>query len=179
MTLPKGQILSDRQLITVDGDDASEFLEGLVTCSVTNLKVAQAAFGALLSPQGKILFDFFAPGVQLPSPSGDPATVVDTWLTLWAARAGAGSGLLPLGSERAGGPASPLARYRVARARRRQLLALRSRSSVLRRARVARGRSRRRGPSVGRPGPTAAERSRRRTRSCGRRRDTSSCSAEK
>jgi len=51
--------LSDRSLIEVSGDDAEHFLENLVTCKVEGLGNSDAAFGGLLTPQGKILFDFF------------------------------------------------------------------------------------------------------------------------
>ncbi|MEZ5799340.1 MAG: hypothetical protein R3D29_01050 [Nitratireductor sp.] len=46
----------------VSGDDAAHFLQGLVTCDVKHLEPGQAAFGALLTPQGKVLFDFFVIG---------------------------------------------------------------------------------------------------------------------
>lgn len=51
--------LTDRALLTISGSDATQFLQGLVTCDVEHLKMGEIAFGALLSPQGKILFDFF------------------------------------------------------------------------------------------------------------------------
>ena len=49
----------DRTLIRVEGADCVHFLQNIVTCGVTRLSTGQAAFGALLTPQGKILFDFF------------------------------------------------------------------------------------------------------------------------
>jgi len=52
--------LPDRGVVAVMGPDAAKFLQGLVTNDVAALKPAQAAHAALLSPQGKILFDFFA-----------------------------------------------------------------------------------------------------------------------
>lgn len=52
-------ILESRALIAVTGPDAPHFLERLVTCEVEALPQGALAFGALLSPQGKILFDFF------------------------------------------------------------------------------------------------------------------------
>jgi hypothetical protein len=55
MTAPLG----DRALVTVTGPDAAHFLQNLVTCEVEALAPGMAAFGALLTPQGKILFDFF------------------------------------------------------------------------------------------------------------------------
>lgn len=51
--------LTDRALLLISGDDAGKFLQGIVTCNVETLEVGQTSFGALLSPQGKILFDFF------------------------------------------------------------------------------------------------------------------------
>ena len=51
--------LTDRALLRVTGTDAPGFLQGILTCDVEHLKPGQINFGALLSPQGKILFDFF------------------------------------------------------------------------------------------------------------------------
>ena len=51
-------LLPDRALVTVTGADATALLQGVVTCDVENLGEGQARLGALLSPQGKILFDF-------------------------------------------------------------------------------------------------------------------------
>lgn len=53
------EVLPGRALISVSGEDAETFLENLVTCKVTGLSVQDARFGALLTPQGKIMFDFF------------------------------------------------------------------------------------------------------------------------
>ena len=54
-----GEILNNRKLVRIQGEDAAEFLNSLVTCEVLLLADKQASFGALLTPQGKILFDFF------------------------------------------------------------------------------------------------------------------------
>jgi tRNA-modifying protein YgfZ len=51
-------ILEDRGLVRVAGEDARSFLQGLVTCDMDKVASGHAAYGALLSPQGKILFDF-------------------------------------------------------------------------------------------------------------------------
>jgi folate-binding protein YgfZ len=51
--------LTNRALIRVSGEEATHFLQGLLTCDIAHLKTGEATFGALLSPQGKILFDFF------------------------------------------------------------------------------------------------------------------------
>ncbi len=47
--------LSDRAMLHITGEDALTFLDGLVTC---DMHKPMPRFGALLSPQGKILFDF-------------------------------------------------------------------------------------------------------------------------
>jgi len=52
-------IRADRGVIEVGGPEAAEFLHGLVTATVKSLAPGAASFGALLTPQGKILFDFF------------------------------------------------------------------------------------------------------------------------
>ena len=48
----------DRALIKVSGADASGFLHNLITTDVEALAPGVAAPGALLTPQGKLLFDF-------------------------------------------------------------------------------------------------------------------------
>lgn len=50
--------LSNRALILVSGRDAHAFLQGLITTDLGPLKDGEARPGALLTPQGKILFDF-------------------------------------------------------------------------------------------------------------------------
>ncbi|MFZ0572438.1 MAG: folate-binding protein YgfZ, partial [Rhodomicrobium sp.] len=53
-------LLSDRAVLEIAGEDRASFLQGLVTNDVDGLGSGQASFAGLLSPQGKILFDFFA-----------------------------------------------------------------------------------------------------------------------
>ncbi len=55
----KCALLTNRSLVRIDGDVAVDFLQNLVTCDMENLAEGEATFGALLTPQGKILFDFF------------------------------------------------------------------------------------------------------------------------
>lgn len=50
--------LSDRTFIRVSGTGATEFLQNLITTDVEGLAQNEARPGALLTPQGKILFDF-------------------------------------------------------------------------------------------------------------------------
>ena len=50
--------LADRGVVRVSGDDAKTFLDNLVTCDLDRVSAHIARLGALLTPQGKILFDF-------------------------------------------------------------------------------------------------------------------------
>lgn len=50
--------LNDRSLFHVAGADAENFLHNLVTTDIQGLPSGEARPGALLTPQGKILFDF-------------------------------------------------------------------------------------------------------------------------
>jgi folate-binding protein YgfZ len=52
-------ILHDRGLLKVSGDDAIDFLQGLVTNDVSKAAPGRALYSAMLSPQGKYLYDFF------------------------------------------------------------------------------------------------------------------------
>lgn len=51
-------LLKDRALISVSGQDAEHFLQNILTTDLDTLAAGEAKPGALLSPQGKILFDF-------------------------------------------------------------------------------------------------------------------------
>jgi tRNA-modifying protein YgfZ len=53
------QLRPDRAVIAISGEGALAFLHNLLTCDVATLAIGQAAYGALLSPQGKILHDVF------------------------------------------------------------------------------------------------------------------------
>src|SRR3954467_5425562 len=54
----KAAFLPDRGVIKVGGEDARNFLNGLVTTDITLLQPGLGRFGALLTPQGKITIDF-------------------------------------------------------------------------------------------------------------------------
>lgn len=56
--MTKGFIATNRTVIRTSGPDARDFLQGLVTNDVRRLD-AGPVYAALLSPQGKYLFDFF------------------------------------------------------------------------------------------------------------------------
>lgn len=53
------QILPTRGVLRVAGHGALAFLHNLLTANVASLTPGQAAYGALLTPQGKILHDVF------------------------------------------------------------------------------------------------------------------------
>ncbi len=50
--------LDDRAIVAVSGKDAEDLLQGLITTDLDALAPDEARPGALLTPQGKILFDF-------------------------------------------------------------------------------------------------------------------------
>ena len=54
--------LESRATVAVAGPDWRNFLQGLVTQDVETLAVGEARFGALLTPQGRLLYDLFLVG---------------------------------------------------------------------------------------------------------------------
>src|SRR3954466_919488 len=54
----KAAFLTDRGVVKISGEAARNFLNGLVTTDVTLLRPGLGRFGALLTPQGKIIADF-------------------------------------------------------------------------------------------------------------------------
>jgi len=51
-------ILEDRGLLYINGEDAKEFLQNIITNNVEKVSTNISCFGALLTSQGKYLFDF-------------------------------------------------------------------------------------------------------------------------
>ena len=64
----KAAELADRGVLRVAGEEAADFLQGLLTNDVKSLAVGAARYAALLSPQGKILFDFLL--LRVPAEQG-------------------------------------------------------------------------------------------------------------
>jgi hypothetical protein len=62
-------LLLDRGVIEVAGTDATGFLQRLITNSVLNIPMGEGRYAGLLTPQGKLLFDFFV----VPLPEGPEA----------------------------------------------------------------------------------------------------------
>ncbi len=50
--------LKDRSVLSVTGEDATGFLQNIVTCDMDDVDRSGAGYGALLTPQGKIICDF-------------------------------------------------------------------------------------------------------------------------
>ncbi|MGV3551702.1 CAF17-like 4Fe-4S cluster assembly/insertion protein YgfZ [Rhizobium sp.] len=50
--------LENRAFIAIDGADAEDFLQGIITTDVPSIGTGEAYPGALLTPQGKIMFEF-------------------------------------------------------------------------------------------------------------------------
>lgn len=60
--------LVDRGVIRVSGADARGFLQGVLTSDIDAVTPAQAGYGALLTPQGKIISDCFV--IAIPDEDG-------------------------------------------------------------------------------------------------------------
>ncbi|WP_316167497.1 MULTISPECIES: folate-binding protein [unclassified Bradyrhizobium] len=71
----KATFLDDRGVVQVSGDDARKFLNGLFTTDVTKLTPGEARFGALLTPQGKIIVDFLV--AQVPATDAGERFLLD------------------------------------------------------------------------------------------------------
>ncbi len=52
-------ILKNRGLISIFGDDTIEFLQNIITNDIYKVTVNNSIFSALLTPQGKYLYEFF------------------------------------------------------------------------------------------------------------------------
>ena len=64
----KAALLPDRGVVKVVGDDARNFLNGLLTADIGKVTPEQAVFAALLTPQGKIIADCIV--AELPAEDG-------------------------------------------------------------------------------------------------------------
>ena len=52
-------ILKDRDIISVSGSDSASFLQNVITNDINKLNESGSLYSALLTPQGKYLYDFF------------------------------------------------------------------------------------------------------------------------
>lgn len=66
-------LLQDRAIIALSGPEARNFLQGLITNDADALAPGKPLYAALLTPQGKILFDF------LLVEGGEGTILIDCW----------------------------------------------------------------------------------------------------
>jgi folate-binding protein YgfZ len=88
--MPNIAYLPDRAVIRLSGEDRRSFLQGLVTQDLEALNNERAVFAALLTPQGKILFDFYvvaADNAFLIDCNAEAAPALVKRLTLYKLRA--------------------------------------------------------------------------------------------
>jgi len=58
MNINSACILEDRGILFVDGIDAKDFLQNIITNDIDKVSDNSSCFASLLTPQGKFLFDF-------------------------------------------------------------------------------------------------------------------------
>ncbi len=58
MNLKNVYILDDRAILYVNGDDAKEFLQNLISNDINKVSEENSCFTSLLTPQGKFLYEF-------------------------------------------------------------------------------------------------------------------------
>lgn len=90
MAMPCFARLETRAVVRVTGADWRSFLQGLISQDVETLAPGELRFGALLTPQGRLLFDLFVAGVDdgcLLDCRADRRTALVQRLTLYRLRA--------------------------------------------------------------------------------------------
>ena len=58
MNIKNVYILNDRGILYVNGEDAEEFLQNLISNNIKKVNDLYSCFTSLLTPQGKFLFEF-------------------------------------------------------------------------------------------------------------------------
>ena len=58
MNINSACILEDRGVLFIDGADAKDFLQNIITNDINKVSDKRSCFASLLTPQGKFLFDF-------------------------------------------------------------------------------------------------------------------------
>ena len=90
--------LKDRAVIALEGGEARDFLQGLITNDIGQLAPQTGLYAALLTPQGKILFDFLVTegdGAVLLDCPADRAEALAKRLTMYRLRAKIGITIRP------------------------------------------------------------------------------------
>ncbi|MEZ5931272.1 MAG: folate-binding protein [Alphaproteobacteria bacterium] len=83
-------VMLNRGLLAISGEEARGFLQGLISNDIDKVKPDQAIYAALLTPQGKCLFDFFIAernGMLLLDVEADRAPALAQRLTMYKLRA--------------------------------------------------------------------------------------------
>ena len=70
--------LDDRGVVSVSGPDAAKLLQGVITNDIATISIDRALFAGLLSPQGKVLFDFII-SRRYSAVEGHPDTAHDVY----------------------------------------------------------------------------------------------------
>ncbi len=58
MNIKNVYILDDRAILYINGDDAKQFLQNLITNDINKVSDVNSCFSSLLTPQGKFLYEF-------------------------------------------------------------------------------------------------------------------------
>jgi folate-binding protein YgfZ len=58
MNIKNSYILDDRSIIYINGDDAKDFLQNLISNDINKVSENNSCFNSLLTPQGKFLYEF-------------------------------------------------------------------------------------------------------------------------
>ena len=58
MNIKDVYILKDRAILFINGDDADNFLQNLISNDINKVSKTYSCFASLLSPQGKFLYEF-------------------------------------------------------------------------------------------------------------------------
>jgi folate-binding protein YgfZ len=58
MNIKNVYILDDRAILYINGEDAKEFLQNLISNDINKVNDINSCFGSLLTPQGKFLYEF-------------------------------------------------------------------------------------------------------------------------
>lgn len=75
MRAPSFVLLEDRGVLAVGGEDAREFLQGLVSNDMRRLATDRALYAAMLTPQGRYLHDFFV--IAIRDDAGNEELLID------------------------------------------------------------------------------------------------------
>ena len=58
MNIKNVYILEDRAILYINGEDAKEFLQNLISNDINKVSDVNSCFSSLLTPQGKFLYEF-------------------------------------------------------------------------------------------------------------------------